>query len=282
MFFFEIFVKSFFTFSRYEQEEMLGDRRENGVEHNFNYCCPKRSVYEKFKNESNILTADGNITDAYRLEFEKCHNSFFVNYGQSVTETAIDSAVVPWYERPSFWIFACLVAICTLITYAIQELFFIFFYFLKLRATKRAKSENLIQKYCRRHVQTNRQHYLERTRREPLEIPEYDTTTEFLLGEGGGGRVYECRDESGIERAIKIVDTYKDNKFAKSLRKECLIQHAFNHTYILRIMSPNIDNIPGLTNNDDMRIERIVVEKYGWQMGKRNLNDLIHEIYLKG
>lgn len=50
--------------------------------------------------------------------------------------------------------------------------------------------------------------------------------------------------------------------------------------YILQIFYPSIGNIPMLGSAD--RIDQIVVDKYGWDIGKRNLSDLLREIHDRG
>ena len=122
---------------------------------------------------------------------------------------------------------------------------------------------------------------------------------ENLLGQGGGGTVYEGKYD-GIDVAIKkIVKWDTPQKFIRyhkflpknitigaslnffSLRNECIIQHAFKHDYILDIFYPPV---AAIVQPDTASIETIVVSKYGWGKTteggreKRNLFDLLMEI----
>ena len=141
-----------------------------------------------------------------------------------------------------------------------------------------------------------------------------------LLGQGGGGKVYEGRYD-GIDVAIKKIvkwDRNRDfifdrnltqilNRFIgkaihlliyfiakkykiteseikfENLRHECIIQHAFKHNYILDIFHPTVSSLVA----ENARIQTIIVGKYGWDKNdangyeKRNLLDLLLEMRQK-
>ena len=110
--------------------------------------------------------------------------------------------------------------------------------------------------------------------------PHFYTNESNLLGQGGGGRVYEGKFD-GIDVAIKKILEWDNQSRFVSLRNECIIQHAFKHDYILDIFYPPLPAIV----QPNKRIETIVVAKYGWGTNnadngreRRNLFDLLIEL----
>ena len=178
-------VKTFFEYEEYDVQQMqLG--RKNHIEKSYTYCCPNKSVWEHFNDSNNILNADGTITDDYRREFEKCNTSSFINWGHEATEQAISNMRYKWYARRTFWWITSAILITLVVCYILQRL-------------------------CRTRIAVKRKEHLDRTRMEmPLDRPEFEESNTYLLGQGGGGRVYEGHYR-GIVVAVKMIDTYRNS-----------------------------------------------------------------------
>ena len=69
----EYVFQSFFTFKESDPKYYPDSEK---LEKDYIRCCPPKEVWLKFKKEKKILTEYGNITDEYKLEFEKSGNNF--------------------------------------------------------------------------------------------------------------------------------------------------------------------------------------------------------------